>query len=64
MPAPILDRLNAELTGTLKDPAIRKTLTDQGVEVMATTRAETAAFVRRETAKYADAVKFSGATVD
>lgn len=63
-PPQILDRLNAEITAALKEPAINKALTEQGVEVMATSRAATAAFIRAEMAKYADAVKFSGAKVD
>ena len=48
----------------LQQPAVRSLLTGQGVEVMATTRAETTAFVRSEMKKYADVVKFSGAKVD
>lgn len=63
-PAPVLDRLNAEFTAILREPAIRDGLARQGIEVVASTRAETAAFVRREIAKYAEVVKFSGATVD
>lgn len=63
-PPPILDRLNAEIVAALKSPAVRKTLSEQGVEVVATTRAETAAFIRSEMTKYAAVVKFSGAKVD
>ena len=63
-PAAILERLNAEFSGVLNEPAIRGELTKQGVEVMASSRAETTAFIRREMAKYAEAVKFSGAKVD
>lgn len=63
-PAPILDRLNAALVGILKEPSVTAALTKQGVEVMATSRADAAAFVRAETAKYAEVVKFSGAKAD
>ncbi len=63
-PAPILDRLNEALVAVLREPAVRANLTQQGVEVMGWTRAETTAFVARETAKYTEAVRFSGATVD
>jgi len=63
-PANVLDRLNAEFTAILREPAIREGLAKQGIEVVASTRADTAAFVRREMAKYAEVVKFSGATVD
>ena len=44
--------------------AVREALTGQGVEVVASTRAETAAFIRAEMKKYAEVVKFSGATVE
>jgi tripartite-type tricarboxylate transporter receptor subunit TctC len=63
-PPEILDRLNAEFVAVLKLPAVRDALTQQGVEVMATTRAETAQFIRDEMKKYAEVVKFSGAKVD
>lgn len=63
-PAHILERLNAEFVAVLRDTAVREALGRQGVEVMATSRAETAAFIRKEMAKYAEVVKFSGATVD
>ncbi len=63
-PPAILDRLNAEFVAVLKLPAVRDVLTQQGVEVMATTRAETAEFIRNEMKKYAEVVKFSGAKVD
>jgi tripartite-type tricarboxylate transporter receptor subunit TctC len=63
-PPAILDRLNAEFVAVLKLPAVRDALTKQGVEVMATTRAETAEFIRSEIKKYAEVVKFSGAKVD
>jgi tripartite-type tricarboxylate transporter receptor subunit TctC len=63
-PPAILDRLNTEFVAILNEPAVKKNLTEQGVEIMATSRAETAAFLRREIAKYAEVVKFSGAKVD
>lgn len=63
-PPDILDRLNTEFVAVLKLPAVRDALTKQGVEVMATTRAETAEFIRNEMKKYAEVVKFSGAKVD
>jgi tripartite-type tricarboxylate transporter receptor subunit TctC len=63
-PTGILDRLNAEFVAVLREPAVRKVLTEQGVEVVASSRSETAAFIRSEMKKYADVVKFSGAKVD
>lgn len=63
-PPEVLDRLNAAFVEVLKLPAVRDTLTQQGVEVMAMSRAETASFIRAEMEKYAKVVKFSGAKVD
>ena len=60
----ILDTLNREFVAVLNEPEVRKNLTEQGVEVMATTREETAAFIRQEMKKYAEVVQFSGAKVD
>lgn len=63
-PAGILDRLNRDLVAILKEPSIEAALTKQGVQVMASTRAQAVSFVAAETAKYAEVVKFSGAKVD
>jgi tripartite-type tricarboxylate transporter receptor subunit TctC len=60
----VLDRLNAAIVEVLKLPAVRDGLTQQGVEVVGTSRADTAAFIRKEIEKYAKVVKFSGAKVD
>lgn len=59
-PAAVLDRLNAVFVEVLKLPAVRETLTKQGLEIKATTRAETAAFIAREMKRYHDVVVFSG----
>lgn len=63
-PTEILDRLNREFVAVLNLPAVREMLTKQGVEVMATTREETAAFIKDEMEKYAKLVEFSGAKVE
>lgn len=63
-PAEILDRLNTEFVAVLKSPAVYDLLTEQGVEVVGTSREETAAFIRSEMKKYAKVVEFSGAKVD
>jgi tripartite-type tricarboxylate transporter receptor subunit TctC len=63
-PPEILERLNAEFVAVLKEPAVRAVLTEQGVEVLGTSRAETASFIQREMKKYAEVVRFSGAKVD
>jgi tripartite-type tricarboxylate transporter receptor subunit TctC len=63
-PEPVLDALNRAFVAVLEEPAVRSNLTEQGVEVVASSRKEAADFVRRETAKYAEVVEFSGAKVD
>lgn len=63
-PAPILERLNSVLVAVLRQPAVESALVKQGVQVMATTREQAAAFIAAEMAKYAELVKFSGAKVD
>lgn len=63
-PPDILDALNRALVDILNEPKVKDYLTGQGVEVMATSRRDAAAFVRSEMARYAELVKFSGAKVD
>ena len=63
-PPEVLDRLNAVFVEVLNLPAVKEALTKQGVEVKATTRAETLDFIKKEMARYADVVAFSGAKVE
>ena len=58
-----MERVQAEVETHYRSILVEN-LRQQGVEIPATSRAETAAFIRREMAKYAEVVKFSGATVD
>ena len=63
-PPAVLDRLNAVFVEVLNLPEVKAALTKQGVEVQATTRAATLDFVKKEMARYADVVAFSGAKVE
>jgi tripartite-type tricarboxylate transporter receptor subunit TctC len=63
-PPAILDRLNAVFVEVLNLPAVKEALTKQGVEVKATTRAETLDFITREMKRYAEVVAFSGAKAE
>jgi tripartite-type tricarboxylate transporter receptor subunit TctC len=63
-PPAVLDRLNAVFVEVLNLPEVREALTKQGVEVKATTRAETAAFIEKEMKRYAEVVAFSGAKAE
>ncbi len=63
-PPAVLDRLNAVFVEVLNLPEVKAALTKQGVEVKATSRAETLDFVKKEMARYADVVAFSGAKAE
>ncbi len=56
-PAPVLDRLNTELASILKRGDIRDRFAKDGVETVGGSRAEFAAFLRAEIAKWARIVK-------
>jgi tripartite-type tricarboxylate transporter receptor subunit TctC len=59
-PAPIVQRLNAELVKILDMPDIRKSLADQGGDAQGGTTEDFAAFMRRESARWAAVVKQAG----
>lgn len=52
MPQPVVNKLNAALAQTLRDPAIRKTLIDRGADPVGNTPAEHAAFIKSEIEKW------------
>jgi tripartite-type tricarboxylate transporter receptor subunit TctC len=59
-PAPIVQRLNAELARIVDMPDIRKSLTEQGADVQGGTPADFDAFMRRESARWSAVVKQAG----
>lgn len=63
-PAPILDRLNAEVLKALSDRSFRAELTAQGVEVVGNSRAEFARLIADESLKWKQVVDKSGAKAD
>jgi tripartite-type tricarboxylate transporter receptor subunit TctC len=63
-PAPIVQRLNAEVAATLKRPEVRDRIAAAGGEPAAGSPAEFAALIRAETEKWAEVVRFSGARPD
>ena len=63
-PKAIIDRLHAEIVKALNTPEMRQRLADDGAEVESSTPAELARFVRAEIAKWAKAVRDSGARID
>jgi tripartite-type tricarboxylate transporter receptor subunit TctC len=56
-PQKILAFLHAELTALLKEPQVRTRLTEEGGEIVASTPAQFAAYIKAETVKWAKVVK-------
>ncbi len=63
-PANVLSRLNTDIVKLLRDPQTQARLTSQGAEPATSSPEELAAFTRNEAAKWAIAVRASGARVD
>ena len=64
MPAAIVERLNAAVVRIVNEPAMSRFLSEQGADPWTTTPAEYAAYIKSEVAKWAKAVKDSGARID
>jgi len=60
----LVNRLNATVIGVLSEPAVRRSLSEQGAESLPSTPAEYATFIREEVAKWGKAVRASGAKID
>jgi tripartite-type tricarboxylate transporter receptor subunit TctC len=63
-PAPIVQRLNAELIKILSTPDIRKGLSEQGADVQGGTPEEFVAFMRHESARWGTVVKRAGVKLE
>jgi len=63
-PADVIDTLNRATVEALNDPAVRKSLSDLGVEVGASTPQEFAAYIKSEIPKWAAVIKASGAQIE
>lgn len=63
-PAPIVDRLNTFAVRVLRNPGLRERLSREGVDIVGDSPREFQAFIRREMAQWAKAVKDSGAKVE
>ena len=59
-PAPIVQRLNAELTKIFQIPDVRSNLSDQGADLQGGTPEDFGAFMRNETARWGAVVKQAG----
>jgi tripartite-type tricarboxylate transporter receptor subunit TctC len=56
-PAPVLDKVHADLTAVLRTPEIQQRMKDLVIEVAPTTPQEFAQFIRAETARWARVIK-------
>lgn len=63
-PAPLVERLSAEIATSLRRPAVRDRLLEQGAAVIGADPATTTAFHRAEMEKWKRAVEISGARVE
>jgi tripartite-type tricarboxylate transporter receptor subunit TctC len=63
-PDAIVERLNAEITAALNDPAIAAAMRAQGVEPTPSTTAAFGAYIRSETAKWAGVVRRANIKLD
>ncbi len=63
-PAPILDRVSAEVMKIIATPDVNKRLTDMGFVPVGNTREQFGVFLKREHAAWQKAVQVSGAKVD
>lgn len=63
-PAPVIARLNAEITAALNDPDIKSSMRNLGVEPAPGTAAEFEAYIKSETVKWAKVIKTSGTKLD
>ena len=63
-PAPVIQRLNAEITAALRDEAIQSALRAQGVEPAPTTADAFEAYIQSETAKWARVIKAAQIKLD
>jgi tripartite-type tricarboxylate transporter receptor subunit TctC len=62
-PAPIVEKLNAEINKVLKTPDVQAAWTKQGAVPMIMTPAEFDSYLRKDIEKWAEVVKVSGAKV-
>ena len=63
-PPALLDRINAELVKVLKDPDVRKQLGEHGMEPAPMTRAELAAYIKKERDSWAKVIKTANIKAD
>jgi tripartite-type tricarboxylate transporter receptor subunit TctC len=63
-PAPIVQRLNAEITAVLRSPEVRERFATAGLEPLPSTPEEMSALMKSEAVKWGRVIRESGASVD
>ena len=63
-PPDVVKTLHTEIVRALRDPAVKEKLAAVGLDSYGTSSEEFAAFMKSESAKFADAIKFSGTKLD
>ncbi|MEO7391790.1 MAG: tripartite tricarboxylate transporter substrate binding protein [Ramlibacter sp.] len=63
-PAPVIARLNAEITAALNDPEIKTSMRNLGVEPAPGTAEEFEAYIKSETVKWARVIKSAGTKIE
>jgi tripartite-type tricarboxylate transporter receptor subunit TctC len=63
-PQPVVERLHAEITRILKEPAVREKLEALGGEIVGSTPAEFSAYLKAEIAKWDKVAKAAGIRLD
>jgi tripartite-type tricarboxylate transporter receptor subunit TctC len=64
MPAAVVEKLNTAVVRIVREPAMSKYLSDQGADPWTMAPGEYGAYIKSEVAKWATAVKDSGARID
>jgi tripartite-type tricarboxylate transporter receptor subunit TctC len=64
VPAPIIGRMHAALTGVLADPDVRAKLEEQGADVVSSTPEECARFIRAEIEKWGKVIRDNNIRAD
>jgi len=63
-PAPVIDKLNAEILRALKSPEMQKQLKVQGAQALGSTPQEYAAYIKSEIARWGEVVKAANVKLD
>jgi tripartite-type tricarboxylate transporter receptor subunit TctC len=63
-PPEVFKTLHTEIVRALKDPAVKERLATAGMDTYGTSAEEFEAFMKSESARFAEAIKFSGTKIE